>query len=432
MKFIEKSFVGSNLRRHITYTDMSKYTELNSEDGRVSIVQSALKQIDSNKIFENFFKTDTFNQKEGYIVTKVETLVVLRLLERNLRTAYKIKPKGREEIISVLISFLKECSPYSIFRADIKSFYETTNTRELFNKLKNDKKLSKVTLNHLNNFFESTKKLNVQGLPRGMGISAVLSEIALSKLDKAISDRDDVFYYARFVDDIIIIFEKDVQASTIKEAVKNNLLLGLVIHERGDKSHTAKANRAIKQKINNNNNKISKEKVFSDFSYLGYRFKIVNISDNKSLFLNVERRKVIIDISSDKVKRIKKRLQRAFSNYLSGKPPTGDDYNLLINRLKFLTGNYEIFDPNSKVKVKSGIYYNYKYTNCQTGLANIDNYMRSLLFKSGYRLNNRIISSLPLDIRRSLAGFSFKNGFNNIKFYRFEKDNLISIKKVWQ
>ena len=44
------------------------------------------------------------------------------------------------------------------------------------------------------------------GVPRGIGISAYLSELFMRNVDNQIQELDDLIYYARYVDDIIAIF----------------------------------------------------------------------------------------------------------------------------------------------------------------------------------------------------------------------------------
>ena len=44
-----------------------------------------------------------------------------------------------------------------------------------------------------------------KGIPRGIGISAYLSELYMRDIDIKIKSLEDVIYYARYVDDIIVI-----------------------------------------------------------------------------------------------------------------------------------------------------------------------------------------------------------------------------------
>ena len=47
---------------------------------------------------------------------------------------------------------------------------------------------------------------SADGLPRGIDISATLSELFMADLDSEIKKIDGIFFYARYVDDIIVIY----------------------------------------------------------------------------------------------------------------------------------------------------------------------------------------------------------------------------------
>lgn len=57
-----------------------------------------------------------------------------------------------------------------------------------------------------------------KGLPRGIGISAYLSGIYLAYIDAEVRRHNEIFYYSRYVDDMIIMFapEKRRQSMNIE------------------------------------------------------------------------------------------------------------------------------------------------------------------------------------------------------------------------
>lgn len=57
----------------------------------------------------------------------------------------------------------------------------------------------------------------ISGLPRGINISATLSEYFMRSFDKEIRKISEFYYYARFVDDIIIFSTKEITKSTLKQ-----------------------------------------------------------------------------------------------------------------------------------------------------------------------------------------------------------------------
>lgn len=73
------------------------------------------------------------------------------------------------------------------------------------------------------------------GLPRGLGISAVLSELRMKYFDLSLRRVEGVYYYARFVDDIIVFCSSRRSADMVMETAKAELYkLGLTLN---DKSH---------------------------------------------------------------------------------------------------------------------------------------------------------------------------------------------------
>lgn len=74
------------------------------------------------------------------------------------------------------------------------------------------------------------------GLPRGLGISAVLSELYMKYFDLSIRRVGGVYYYARFVDDIIVFCSDQHSANVVMETAKSELSkLGLTLN--GKKSY---------------------------------------------------------------------------------------------------------------------------------------------------------------------------------------------------
>ena len=62
---------------------------------------------------------------------------------------------------------------------------------------------------------EQTKIKKGLGVPRGIGISSLLSEIYMRDLDDCIKKRPEVIFYARYVDDIFILLSQLPQGKNI-------------------------------------------------------------------------------------------------------------------------------------------------------------------------------------------------------------------------
>ena len=135
----------------------------------------------------------------------------------------------------------------------------------------------------------------------------------MRNFDRWIRQCTGVYYYARFVDDIIILCSSKDSADAIIKTLPSQL---------GDicclKINTKKHYLLDEQALINGDK----------LEYLGYQFRY-EMRNNK--------RVLSISIADKKIKKIKNRIIRSLTQFVK----TGD-FALLENRLKFLTGNYSI------------------------------------------------------------------------------------------
>ncbi|OAI11608.1 hypothetical protein A1507_20070 [Methylomonas koyamae] len=420
---MERSFVARNLRKCISYKDIIKNPALNNEEKRQELAKSAAEEVDNLDVFSDLLKVITIKSKKAYTVKKLENVLILKLLSNNLKKSYRLAIKNREQIVRNLISFLRESSPYHIHRYDIESFYESIDRSYLLKKIQNDSLLSRKSISLLELFFSELDKKGIPGLPRGLGISATLSELALQGLDKKIRDKEGVFLYERFVDDIIMITDTDIPAKTSRQFLEEQLPAGLRIHKTGsEKTYFGNISKP-------SDSKKGKRKTFN---YLGYNYTTTEKNHRTDDFLKIRRREVNIDISPDKTQKIKERIIKSFSSYIASNSSGPKDYDLLIMRLKFLSGNYYLRNLSSVNDVKSGIFYNYRLINQERQLDELDRFLKSLIFYQGTNLSKRIQSAIPIDKRREISHFSFKEGYRRKRFYKFSYLDLLRIKRAWQ
>lgn len=143
----------------------------------------------------------------------VYNFFISKKIQENIRETYKVRQSSRYAILSQLINLLEDNCPKYVIRTDIKNFYESIPQKILLEKINNDYLLSIKTKKFINQIFDSYNGLTAQtdadtaiGVPRGIGISAYLSELFMRNVDNQIQELDDLIYYARYVDDIIAIF----------------------------------------------------------------------------------------------------------------------------------------------------------------------------------------------------------------------------------
>ena len=105
------------------------------------------------------------------------------------------------------------------------------------------------------------------GVPRGLALSAILSNLMMQVFDKSIQSHEETFYYSRYVDDIVIVTSARETAERFVAQVKNSLPRGLGLNP--NKRQIVDAEGRVKP------SKSSDPKItLFEFDYLGYRFLI--------------------------------------------------------------------------------------------------------------------------------------------------------------
>ena len=128
----------------------------------------------------------------------------------------------------------------SFIKIDIKNYYPSINHDILFKKLKkqiNDemalsllkKAITKYTIPN-GKISSKNRAENTKGIPQGLSFSNILSMIYLTKIDKKHSKSNKYAYY-RFVDDILILCNKEDTKKIKTKIIKDIQKLGLEIHE---------------------------------------------------------------------------------------------------------------------------------------------------------------------------------------------------------
>ncbi|WP_339508442.1 antiviral reverse transcriptase Drt3a [Pseudomonas sp. RL_35y_Pfl2_P42] len=420
---IESPFTIRNLARFIARNrnDDSSNTKADYELAASEI----LKKIDAGTVFHNAIADFPLNKKTVFTYTTEDAKVASKLIIRNLELNARIKQPNRSEIISALLSSLQDGTPYRAHRYDIKSFYESINRAAVLTMLEDESLCSLKTLNLIRILFCALDVKNAKGLPRGLDISAYLSEIYLRHFDAKLRRLEHVNFYARFVDDIIMLTSNDKEEETTNH-VKALLSDDLTLHNCGKRSDI----QIRKSETINEEHKSKTRERFEILDYLGYEFKIFSTYISNNDFR--AKRRVEVEISINKIKKIKSRLFSSLLSYCSS-PKKPSDFNLLQKRLKALTGNYEINASGTNVIIKTGIYFNYHHRtpkhNCR--LSELDRTFRRALFSRTHPLFNRISASLLPHEKRELSGFSFLKGYENITYYSFSYKELTKIRMHW-
>ena len=328
---------------------------------------------------------------------------ISKKIQENIRETYKVRQSSRYAILSQLINLLEDNCPKYVIRTDIKNFYESIPQKILLEKINNDYLLSIKTKKFINQIFESYNKLIGQtdadtaiGVPRGIGISAYLSELFMRNVDNQIQELDDLIYYARYVDDIIAIFvpqSKKVDDNylkkyliRIKEIVEKEKLF---INEEKTKEYN------LLNSLSSNNLKNN------SINYLGYE---IGSTSNK----------LVIELSKNKIDKYIKRIKLSFE-YFSKKRHHNRkrEFKLLSARIKYLTSNTKL--RNNKERVFVGIYYSNPFLNSDKSLEKMEKRLNWYIARA--KLTNKE--------KQEIKAYSFIDGFKKKTFQVLPLKNKI-------
>lgn len=320
--------------------------------------------------------------------------LVLRKLHKNIKRIYAVQQADRNSIVKQMKLLLSENVEMRIVRLDVRHFYESIDRQHIIEKLIDDARLSYHSLMLLQSLFNDPAIVAGTGLPRGLGISAALSELYMKYFDLEFKKIEGVYYYARFVDDIIVFCSSEASKVLAWNYAGEELKkIGLELNE--EKSYSLDPNQ-----------------LGTEFTYLGYTFK----KNGNHLSVTIAQKKQNV---------IKTRLTRAFVRYSKD-----HDFDLLKLRIKFLTGNFTLYNPHTLLPIKVGIYFNYRMANDVMALKDLDAYYQRLLHCRTGRLGGAIaLSRLHM---KELEKYSFDFGYKNHVNHHFTTDQMAKIANCWK
>lgn len=356
-----------------------------------SIVRNVNKKGYTLPVTENALRIK--DKKIFTIGNDIEAFFVSKHIQYVLKHLFDIKFTQRDLIISRLNNLIQDASPKYIIKADIEHFYESINHKNLLKIIHSSPELSvtpkRIITQLVRKYSEITGKS--EGLPRGIGISAYLSEIYMLDIDTNIRSNPDVSYYERYVDDLIIIFSPTSLDKTTEYLQSIKFI--------------------IEQKELSLNDKTKEIDLYQhdngSFDYLGYNF-------------NILKNKCDIKISTPRIDKIKHRIEKSFDCYHKSLTKTPKRaYKELLLRIRFLTSNTRLY--NSKSKAFIGIYFSNKFINSDTDLSGLDGFLK---YKNNTIQDKRL--------KKIIGKLSFKDGFNLKIFRTFSIAELSIISKGWK
>lgn len=417
-----------------TSEDFEKYDELLSlkeklkeerEELRLGILSSLSEKTNSDDYRIQITKGQIkFNSQLYVAEDKPEHYFVLKQLQRNIYKTFKVKQADRKNIISQLKILFDDGFPKVIIRTDIKSFYESIPHKQLLSKIEENSLLSypskRIIKDILNQYWkiliaDGVKKVTDErvGIPRGIGISAYLSELYMRDFDRKISTYDDVTYFSRYVDDIIIIItpkirNENISTSKYKNEIKSILFKTLSLNLNIDKTFSIDLRKEKKER---------KSSIKYNLTYLGYQFIIGYEKKNETKDGKkkewIEKLPLKILMSENKLVRYNNKIITAFESFAFEKIKYAGRENsinrLLLLRIKFLTNNFQLFRRKKNVFV--GIYFSNEFLNTNEDLKKLDKILRDEIQKIDTPNNAKLVEKLKK--------LSFEKGFTEKRFLNF-------------
>ncbi|HGY8848465.1 TPA: antiviral reverse transcriptase Drt3a, partial [Escherichia coli] len=294
-------FTSAALKRNLSESEKAYYFKKNNVAELESLISDAV--LIANENFRSGVSVKKLNIKGRCVYTAscLKEKIILRHCNANLKCLESLRPKQRNTIISELKIYLEEGTPFKIYRLDIKSFFESIDLPQLFQLLHNETRLSRHTKNLLEWYLKSCERLHSsKGLPRGLEISPMLSELYLAQFDNSIHRHPEVFYYSRFVDDMVIVSSGCECEASFMEFIQDVLPKGLALNK-----NKLKISPCIPKRSKGLN---KQDKLLHEFDFLGYSFSIIDTPLSKDGEINSCYRKVVVNLSKSRLKKIKTRI----------------------------------------------------------------------------------------------------------------------------
>jgi len=325
----------------------------------------------------------------------IDTLCVRRT-DQILRHAFKTNILNREHEVYQLLQILLSPAQLFVFKTDIQSFFESVKFSDVIKQIQDEGLRNSSVIKHLTSINQHLLSVHsYPGLPRGLALSSTLADYYLRSFDTIWLRRKSVVYYTRYVDDICIIHFDDHQQ--IKATVENSL-------------------KSIGLDLNFRKTRHLPIEVPHHLDFLGYRISLGTPQ--------------CVSIAPSKISKTKKRIALSLKDYLKT-----NDFDLLAQRLKFLSTLCSLHKADRQKRVYSGIKINYKHcTPVEIGkqLNELDSYLKGLLYSKRYTLSRSLRSRMSSAELAFLDKLSFTRSFDNHIVYSISQTRMSHIRKAWQ
>lgn len=267
-------------------TSKEKFDEI--LDSELSLIQ---RKIENNIYDFSFYKqkliVKSMNKTREISIPTLRDKLVIKYLDFYIRDKFEEVTKNILNAQQIIKKVKYSKNKYDSFiKVDIQNFFSSINHEILVNKLKSNiddetilnlitKVITQSTVDVNTPFKQRIKYNNKEGLPQGLSISGLLSEIYLFDLVQKYSIKDNLEFF-RYVDDVLIFCKKS-DIEEITKSLKSDFEdLKLTIHDF-----------AI------NSNKSSFGNINEPFEFLGYKFedKLISVRETsiQKMYANISK-----------------------------------------------------------------------------------------------------------------------------------------------
>ncbi|MCT7467019.1 reverse transcriptase/maturase family protein [Aliarcobacter cryaerophilus] len=267
-------------------TSKEKFDEI--LDSELSLIQ---RKIENNTYDFSFYKqkliVKSTNKTREISIPTLRDKLVIKYLDFYIRDKFEEVTKNILNAQQIIKKVKDSKNKYDSFiKVDIQNFFSSINHEILVNKLKSNiddetilnlitKVITQSTVDVNTPFKQRIKYNNKEGLPQGLSISGLLSEIYLFDLVQKYSIKDNLEFF-RYVDDVLIFCKKS-DIEEITKSLKSDFEdLKLTIHDF-----------AI------NSNKSSFGNINEPFEFLGYKFedKLISVRETsiQKMYANISK-----------------------------------------------------------------------------------------------------------------------------------------------
>ncbi|WP_309858074.1 antiviral reverse transcriptase Drt3a [Leifsonia sp. 1010] len=315
-------------------------------------------------------------------------------LQRVVGSQHNHRQPSRQDVVGALVRAIDNRLPKAVVKVDVERFYESIEHRRLIQVLARTDitPVNRALIGLLLDEYQALVGAPV-GLPTGIGLSAKLAEFFVSRLDTRFLSLPNIQYFARYVDDIVCVRglenrDTSTDAELIAEISTGLAELGLGVN----------ASKSAVFRLRN--------QVLPAFDLLGYRIAYGSTG-------------VSVQLTPNRLQTIKDRVSNSFDVWQKRGPQNGGRQRLLLDRIRFLTGNTRLL--NNKRNAMVGIYFSNPHLTDLKQLSHLDDHLKAITAQQ----------IMPSGLKSKIDALSFREGFETRRIHRFRPRQLEQLRGAW-